>query len=152
MPDQTTWNVLKQLVQDLGEVLGDRCEVVLHDVTVPEHSIVAIANGHVTGRKVGDSIPLRALPALKDVSRARSRIRYRTHSPKGAPMTSSSLALRDADGKVFAALCINWDVGAYLAAAQVMNDFAMVKEEVEEQFVPDMRDVLDQVIQEALAA
>ena len=42
------------LVQGLAEMFGPECEVVLHDINAVPHSIVAIENGQVTGRTVGD--------------------------------------------------------------------------------------------------
>ena len=38
----------------LSAVCGDNFEVILHDVSEPETSVVAIFNGHLSGRKVGD--------------------------------------------------------------------------------------------------
>jgi predicted transcriptional regulator YheO len=40
------------MVDFLAEVLGEGCEVVLHDVTNPERSVIAIRNSHVSGRDV----------------------------------------------------------------------------------------------------
>lgn len=47
---------LSLLVDGISRVFGRNCEVVLHDLRQPEHSIVAIPNGHVTGRRVGDPL------------------------------------------------------------------------------------------------
>ena len=35
---------------------GPRCEVAVHDLSDIDHSIIAIENGYLTGRKVGDSL------------------------------------------------------------------------------------------------
>ena len=50
-----TWSV-KELAQDIAAEFGNDCEVVIHDLKTkePEHSIIYIVNGHVTGRNVGD--------------------------------------------------------------------------------------------------
>ena len=47
---------LKQIAHGVAVQFGDKCEVVIHDVTPgrPDHTIVYIENGHVSGRKVGD--------------------------------------------------------------------------------------------------
>ena len=44
--------VLKQIARDLASQFGPDCEIVIHDLKTndPEHSIVYIENGHVTGR------------------------------------------------------------------------------------------------------
>jgi len=44
------------LTKFIASVLGPRCEVVLHDLEDVDHSIVAIENGHISGRKIGDGL------------------------------------------------------------------------------------------------
>ena len=39
----------------LTQTFGSDCEVVLHDLNDPEHSVVYVSNGTVTGRRPGDS-------------------------------------------------------------------------------------------------
>ena len=39
----------------LTQTFGSDCEVVLHDLNDPEHSVVYVSNGAVTGRRPGDS-------------------------------------------------------------------------------------------------
>ena len=43
------------LAQMLVQTLGPNCEVVLHDLDTPAHSVVYVENPSVTGRKVGES-------------------------------------------------------------------------------------------------
>lgn len=56
LPDKDT---LIQLARGIAAQFGPNCEVVVYDLTENdvEHSIVAIENGHVTGRKVGTAPP-----------------------------------------------------------------------------------------------
>ena len=51
-----TLDYYKKLVEFLGQVLGEHGEVVLRDCRKPNHDIVAIANGHVSGRTIGAPI------------------------------------------------------------------------------------------------
>ncbi len=51
----------KALVPFLAELLGESCEILLHDISQPKHSVIAIANGFHTGRKV--AVLLRTLPS-----------------------------------------------------------------------------------------
>ena len=52
MPDASTLQFLFQLARGIAGQFGPNCEVVVHDLASndPESSIVAIENGHVTGR------------------------------------------------------------------------------------------------------
>ena len=43
------------LARMLAQTFGQDCEVVLHDLDCPEHSVVHVENPSVTGRKVGQS-------------------------------------------------------------------------------------------------
>ena len=47
---------LARLARGIARQFGSNCEVVVHDMSSndQEHSIVAIENGHVTGRRLGD--------------------------------------------------------------------------------------------------
>ena len=53
-PLDARMQTLLPVVRGLAEMFGPDCEVVLHDVGRLPHSIVAIENGTVTGRTVGD--------------------------------------------------------------------------------------------------
>ena len=43
----------KRIVPFLGAALGKDCEVVLHDLRYPDESVIAIANGDISSRKLG---------------------------------------------------------------------------------------------------
>ena len=43
----------KHIVPFLGAALGKDCEVVLHDLRYPEESVIVIANGDISSRKLG---------------------------------------------------------------------------------------------------
>lgn len=49
------FKMLCEIGECIAKQFGDDCEVVLHDLTRSyDNTIVAIWNGHVTGRNVGD--------------------------------------------------------------------------------------------------
>lgn len=41
------------LVRFMGQVFGSDFEIVLHDVRYPDASVIAVENGHITGRTLG---------------------------------------------------------------------------------------------------
>ena len=66
------------LVDFLAEVLGPTAEVVLHDLRRKGHSMVAIRNGELTGRRAGDATATEAaLRIFHNVHNAASRPRGR---------------------------------------------------------------------------
>ena len=62
-----TSDILQQykiLVEFLGQTLGPDYEVVLQDLSSDNRSIIAIANGHISGRSVGSPLTNAALQML----------------------------------------------------------------------------------------
>jgi predicted transcriptional regulator YheO len=111
---------LQHVVEGLARALGSEVEIVLHDITRPSRSVVAIANGEITGRTIGSSIisgPADDLGLSKllagdgGASRQACTIvaDYRTRAANGNPLESTSMIFRDAQGEAFCALCINTD-------------------------------------------
>jgi predicted transcriptional regulator YheO len=145
-----TFIFLKQLVHMLGQLLGNHCEVVLHDVRHPESSIIAIEHGDITGRKVGDPSTNLGLPVLQNPYGEYDAFNYRSTSPTGRPLKSSSIYLKDDEGKVFAALCVNWDISSLSAAANILQDLMRTNEVVEESYVNDIQDLISTLVQQAL--
>ena len=112
--------MLKTVVEVLSNVLNDNVEVVLHDMLHPEASVIAIVNGHVTGRNIGDSILAGPkddegfAAAYKDASSTGTQnsviTNYSTITKSGMTLSSSTAIFRDSDGEPFAALCFNSDM------------------------------------------
>ena len=79
--------------------------MVIHDVGAkhPEHSIVAIENGHVTGRKVGDGASHVVLEQVRQADAQPSdHLSYLTKTPDGKILKSSTMYIRGRSGKVAA--------------------------------------------------
>jgi hypothetical protein len=99
---------LEQLVGPLERSLPGSAEVVLHDLAALPDSIIAI-EGDITGRRPGDPATDRLLEAAAGGD-LRTRIGYRTTSPTGRSLLSTTIIIRDAEDRPVAALCINRDV------------------------------------------
>jgi predicted transcriptional regulator YheO len=118
------FELLEPVVTLLGGMIGENIEVVLHDLTVPDASVQAIANGHVSGRNVGD--PILSGPRqdagfrelYRDVE-GTGRLswsivdEYRTTNAAGRSLRSATLLFRDGDGVPVAALCLNADMTVF---------------------------------------
>ena len=104
---------LKQIAAGIAAQFGDKCEVVIHDVSSshPEHTIVHIENGHVSGRKVGDGASMVVLEQLEHQhEQPQDHLCYLTRTPDGKILKSSSLYIRNSRGAVTAIFSINYDV------------------------------------------
>jgi predicted transcriptional regulator YheO len=99
------------VVDCIADFLGPGCEVLLHDILNLEHSIIKIRNGHVTGRKVGDSLTDLGLEMIKRGDRVPEVLgNYNPRAKNGRMLKSNSAHLRDMKGRLVGALCINLDL------------------------------------------
>ncbi|MDY2777910.1 MAG: PAS domain-containing protein [Collinsella sp.] len=98
------------LVDFLEEVLGRNSEIVLHDFSNPDHSVVDIRNGEVSGRKVGAPATDFALRMLReDAYRDKPYLaNYVSHSSTNKPLQSASLFIRE-EGGIVGMVCVNTD-------------------------------------------
>ena len=98
------------LARMLAQTFGQDCEVVLHDLDCPEHSVVHVENPSVTGRKVGQSFDqLVRQVILSNELKEDFVANYYFTAPNGKRIRSSTLLIRDGDGRLTGALCLNLD-------------------------------------------
>ena len=121
MPD-TTNALLRQyvkLTEFLGAALGPDYEVALHDLTDKNRSVIAIANGYISGREVGAPLTNMALSVLKDESYEWQdyRLHYSGLSAAGNVLRSSTMFIKE-DGKLVGMLCINFDDSRFQSFAR----------------------------------
>ena len=103
------------LVDFLAEVLGKDAEVVLHDVADVGSSVVAIRNGHISGRELGAPATNVVLRIIKDGSEKDTDYftNYRGVSNAGKPLRSSTYLIHDDDLRLIGVLCVNLDMGKF---------------------------------------
>ena len=111
------------LVDFLGEILGPNTEVVLQNVRDFSHSVVAIANGHLSGRTIGSPATDLVLRIWRnhEYDRRDYLTHYTGYTIQGHPMVSSTFFLRNAKGRVIGFLCINTDNSAFRQASQQLR-------------------------------
>lgn len=109
----------KTLVEFLGHALGSDYEVVLHDLSDGNNAIVAIVNGHISGRSLGAPLTALALRFLadKEYEQHDYKVGYRGISPKNGYLRSSTMFIKDEAGRVIGMLCVNFDPSRGLQAA-----------------------------------
>ena len=113
MLSQQSMDALKQIAKGIALQFGPNCEVVIHEISDKSaySSIVAIENGHVTGRKVGDGPSHVVLEQLgHEDDSVRDQFGYLTRTKDGKILKSTSVYIRDETGRVAAILGINYDI------------------------------------------
>ncbi|MEZ6854654.1 helix-turn-helix transcriptional regulator [Halodesulfovibrio aestuarii] len=113
------------LVKFLGVFLGNKCEVVLHDAVIKEKSVLAIANGHISGRTVGAPLTDLALQFVVTEKYKESDwvMGYKTQSSTGVPLHSATFFIREDDGSLAGMLCLNFEVSDILQAKELLAKF-----------------------------
>lgn len=114
----------------IAKTFGKNCEVVIHDLSIPQNSVVYTINNHVTGRKVGQSFD----HLIKDVLLSKSfekdyTANYLTTTSDGRKIKSSTALIRDSANKVIGALCINYDLKDFDSVKNLLDDFLIIESE-----------------------
>lgn len=142
---------LQQIAHGIAAQFGSHCEVVVHtiDAGSAEHSIAAIENGHVSGRRVGDGPSQIVLEQLsRHDHNPADHLCYLTKTPNGKVLKSSSMYIRDAQGQVSAILSINFDISALTMLNDTLSELiSPAPEEKEPQPIPlNVSELLDELI------
>lgn len=142
---------VKDLMKLITAEFGSNCETVLHDWSNGyDKTIVAIENGHVTGRKVGDPGSNLGLEVMRGTQDGSSQLNYVTKTADNRMLKSSSLYVKNVNGEPIGAFCINYDITDLLSAKDVLGDLTMGdEEERDEQFVTDVNDLLDYLLSQS---
>ncbi|MBA4761188.1 PAS domain-containing protein [Sphingomonas sp.] len=109
-----------KIAKAMASMFAPTCEVVLHDLTQPENSLVLIENP-ISGRKLGDPTTEIGVLRVADPDFPDVLQNYPNSFPNGRPAKSTSVGLRDSSGRCVAALCINMDVSLLGSAQRVLE-------------------------------
>lgn len=124
MKDSELINAYIPLVAYLGSVLGNTVEVVLHNCESPNKSVIAIENGHLSGRKVGSPITDFALSfIINDQYKEHSFISNYYAKANGKVFSSSTFFIKNSSGNLIGMLCINKDLSAARNCLSTLNSF-----------------------------
>lgn len=142
----------KSLLKMLASQWGENCEIVLHDWSQGyDKTIVAIENGHITGRNVGDCGSNLGLEVMRGTVQDGDRYNYVTQTENGKTLKSSTMYIKNDNSKAIGALCINVDISKLIIAQRVLADLVVPeKNEVSEYFASNVHDLLAFLIKESI--
>ena len=147
--------LLKQVAGGIAAQFGANCEVVVHDLSRnPDHSIVAIVNGHVSGRKVGDGASHVVMEQLQtNDPEPQDHLCYLMKTPDGKILKSSTVYIRNGRGKVSAILAINYDISKLLMVEDAVRELVSTPEpqQAEPERIVNINDLLEDLIQQSVA-
>ncbi len=107
------------LVEFMAAICGTQYEIILHDTSTPERSVIAACNSHLSGRRVGDPITELAKELIRDGS-------YETHDfvanyegrTRGGKRFVSSTYFIKEGGELRGLICVNHDVEDFFAMSE----------------------------------
>ncbi|WP_338771273.1 PAS domain-containing protein [Massilia sp. METH4] len=113
---------LDQIAQGLAQTFAPFCEVVVHDLRDPEQAILAIHN-NLSGRSPGDPATELGLARIADSDYPQIVANYANRFADGRPAKSTSIGIKDAQGKYVAALCLNVDMSLFRSMQAALQQF-----------------------------
>jgi len=116
---------MKQVADGLGQTLAPFCEVVLHDLLDPGHAILAIHN-NLSGRGIGAPATELGLARAADPDFAQVIANYPNTFADGRLAKSTSVGIKDSEGRYIAALCLNVDLTVFRSLNSVLTQFGNV--------------------------
>lgn len=154
--DASMLEFLFRLAKALAAQFGPSCEIVIHDLKSndPDSSIVAIENGHVSGRKVGDGPSHVVLEALNSGGIPEDRLSYLAKTADGKTLKSTTVYLRDQDQEPIGIFSINYDITLMLAMEENLRQFTATApdpaENIPEPITQNVSDLLDELIEQSV--
>ncbi len=125
---QALLDQLRCVARGLGETFAPFCEVVVHDLRDPKHSILAIHN-NLSGREVGDPATELGLARIADPDYPPVIANYANQFADGRQAKSTSIGIKDSSGRYVAALCINVDLTLFRSLQNALGQFVSLDAE-----------------------
>lgn len=121
--------ILIPVVRGLAKILGKDYEVNLHDVSIPERSLVLCENGYVTGRSEGGPMTDFGLLMLQseEYQSREGVFNYLAKNNRGELIKCSCIFIRDENDKIIGFLCINYDLKKAVAAQELIEGLLRVE-------------------------
>ena len=158
--------VLGCVLEILGDHVNSCTELVVHDMTRPDSSIVGIVNGQVSGRLRNQSILVgpsedRGFEALiapvENAGTVSTRVvrNYVSHTRDGRGLDSSTVVVFDREGRPAGALCVNVDSDRIVHLRQQLHEFmspAPHDERADDTGSSTIDGLIEEIVQDAIAA
>lgn len=118
MTRQEAFTMLDQMAKGIAEMFGSNCETVIHDLADPLHPVLAIYNGHVSGRSVGSTRDVTGVE--QDLYLDNDVVNLLAVTPSGQQTKSSTFSIKGEDYHL--GFGINYDFTPLAYANRVLLD------------------------------
>lgn len=156
MDMQKDLDFLVRLSKGIAQQFGSDCEVVLHDMQKGyEETIIHIENGHITRRKIGEGASELVLKTFREASDSQEdHLNYLTRTADGKTLKSSSIYIRNEQGKIIGILSINFNITELMMGEASLRALLHHTEEEKasvEVIPSNVQELLDALIDESCA-
>lgn len=154
--NQTYLQKFIPLASGLQQYLGDMYEIVLHDISEPDHSVLFVA-GSLTSRPLGAPLTNVVIEEIKKHGNdVKDLIGYVSEHKNGRRFKSSTIFLRDDAGIVVGCFCINMDISVLQNVSdllnQVLTSFQGGHSNSREIFASDVNEMVDLIVEREINA
>ena len=146
------FTVLDTIARGVADTFGANCETLIHDLDTLEHPILAIYNGHVTGRSVGSTTSIKdGAPSdyALDLQKLQSPHINMLAAEDDRHIKSTTIPLFAEDGVL--GLGINFDLTAIEQAEQALRSLTAINGFLYEDLRRNHPLQIDSLFQEAAA-
>lgn len=151
MTREEAFEFLDRTARGIAETFGASCETLVHDMSIPSHPILAIYNGHVSGRGVGSTMDILGNDReLDDEGLRTDFVNLLATTPSGQQIKSSTFHLIGEDFNL--ALGINFDFTSLSFANRILVDMMSADADLQSALWRGGDDRLADVFDECLAA
>lgn len=95
MTREEAFDMLDRMAKGIAEMFGSNCETVINDLTDPLHPVLAIYNGHVSGRSVGSTQDVTGVE--QDLHLDTDVVNLLAVTPSGQQTKSSTFSIKGED-------------------------------------------------------
>lgn len=149
MNKEEAFDFLNRLAKGIALTFGGSCETLIHDMSVKGHPILAIYNGHVSGREVGSIVDV--LGSTKDLDELVTGVDFVNHlavTPDGKQIKSSTFQLVGENYQL--ALGINFDFSDLVNANRLFLGLMNVGGDLQSAIWQAGEGMLSEIFEEAL--
>lgn len=140
---------LKRLSDGIAIMFGSTCETLIHDMSVPNHPIIYISNGHISSRKIGSTEDIYGYHTTgEDVDLDRDYINHLVMSKRGRRIKSSTFHMKGEDYHY--AFGINFDITNFYEFQKLQEGFLKVSTELFEAINEDDDNRLSTIFENCL--
>lgn len=150
MTYEEAFEFLDRTARGIAQMFGSSCETLVHDMSVPDHPILSIYNGHVSGREVGSTMDIMGVGQdLDEEARKTDFVNLYATTPAGQQIKSSTFHMMSDEYNL--ALGINFDYSSLVFANRILVDLMRAEEDLKSAIWRNGENRLGEILDECLA-